>query len=195
MNGDKKMVKKDKIFYITRILLNEKILLGLSFIILSIFIPLVQMKIDYHSSRLDNYRFLYQQSMLKHSLSIEKYDSQRFLSYLLGDKYIEEKHGDTIFKIIRILNEREKELLVDSITSTSLYPESSIDDYRNLRQKYSKESLVNLRTIDIQQVENNILTIKNNIENDKKCWNMFKILLYFIGTVLFFIPTIRGILK
>lgn len=189
------MVKKDKIFYITRILLNEKILLGLSFIILSIFIPLVQMKIDYHSSRLDNYRFLYQQSMLKHSLSIEKYDSQRFLSYLLGDKYIEEKHGDTIFKIIRILNEREKELLVDSITSTSLYPESSIDDYRNLRQKYSKESLVNLRTIDIQQVENNILTIKNNIENDKKCWNMFKILLYFIGTVLFFIPTIRGILK
>jgi hypothetical protein len=190
------LIKKDKKSKIKNFISkNDFIYQVISILILSIIIPLVQTKIDKHNQRLDDYRFQYQQSILTHTLAVEKYDSNRFLSFLLGDKYIEGKHNKVIFNIAKITNEREKELLADSITLISLYPEASINEYKTLLQKNNNENVEKLRDIYRKQVENTFLTIKNNIQKDIDLWKNVRIFFYLISILLFFTPIFRDMCK
>jgi len=155
-----------------------------TFIIFTVLIPLVQMKIDEHTLRYDNFRFQYEQALVKHSQYVEKHDTERYLSFLLKDKYVQKHFGSAIFGILRITNTREHELLAQSLAISSLYPESSHEEYKKLFDHYAKISLTDLKTLDFS-FDDNVIKIKNSIQKDKSLWNTIKIILYCFGSTLF----------
>jgi hypothetical protein len=164
-------------------------LLGASFAIFTIAIPLLQESIDSLNASYSEYKFNFQQAALKHSQFVSTYDNGHFLDILLQEKVLSGKHIKAISKIQDRLMSRCQELLADATMSISVDPSDKSDDTVARHTKLRHTSLKELQKKFDTYLQPAPTTIGHKFVVKIRLRDRWKIFMYCAGSAFFILGT------
>lgn len=168
--------------------------LGVSFLVFTIAIPIVQSKIDTKSARYEDFRFHAQQAMSKYAIMLDKYDTGHYLDVVLQDKALNEKHTKLISGIKGNLEKRCQELLADTIVLLTTNPEEvSQQDFGKKQSELRNTPLDKL--FDIHKALMAKPLPASELQKDMIFWGKIRMWLYAIGGFFFVGGTILQIVS
>ena len=169
--------------------------LALSFLLFSIGIPLVQMKIDKFSLASEIYQFHGFQAILKQKYRQEQIDLNRYLNILLEEKLADPKTVRAIDRMKEIIDKRHKEYTVMATALLLSNPIEKEPNFKIFMEELGKLSLQELLKKYKEAIQNKPLNISQKIASKLSFWQNMRNLCYGLAGFIFILGTVFQVLS
>lgn len=169
--------------------------LAIAFLLFSIGIPLVQMKIDKCSSYQEAYQIQVLQVFFKQKYRQDEIDLNSFLNILIEEKFSGQEYMRIANRMKEIINKRHREYTVMALALLLSDPSDKAPDFKTIMDELDKQPLENLLQQYKEIIDNKPSEISAKIARKLSFWTNARNLNYALAGFIFILGTVLQILS